>query len=55
MDPSDPFRFDLDRYLAQLVAGWSRTLPDQGLEVYMRDIDKVDSHAPRTDGTPKAK
>jgi hypothetical protein len=41
MDPSDPFGFDLDRYLAQLVAGWSRTLPDQGLEVYMRDIDKV--------------
>lgn len=41
LDPSDPFHFDLDRYNAQLIAGYSRTLPDLGLEVYMRDIDKV--------------
>jgi hypothetical protein len=41
MDPSDPFKFDLDHYDAQLIAGYSRTLPDLGLVVYMRDIDKV--------------
>jgi len=41
LDPADPFRFNLDRYNEQLIAGYSRTLPDLGLEVYMRDIDKV--------------
>lgn len=41
VDPSDPFRFDLDRYQSQLVAGYSRTLPSGGLEVYMPDIEKV--------------
>lgn len=41
MNPADPFRFDLSRYNAQLVAGYSRTLPDLGLEVYMRDVDKL--------------
>jgi hypothetical protein len=42
LDPSDPFRFDLDRYKPQLVAGYSRTLESGGLEVLMRDIDKLD-------------
>lgn len=41
LDPADPFKFDLDHYNSQLIAGYSRTLPDLGLEVYMRDIDKV--------------
>ncbi|MEP6692781.1 MAG: hypothetical protein ABJD07_16610, partial [Gemmatimonadaceae bacterium] len=41
LDPKDPFTFDLDRYNEQLVAGYSRTLSDLGLEVFMRDIDKV--------------
>jgi hypothetical protein len=41
LDPADPFRFDIDRYLSQLVAGYSRTLPSGGLNVFMRDIDKV--------------
>lgn len=41
LDPSDPFRFDLDRYQQQLVAGYSRTLASGGLEVWMRDIDKL--------------
>jgi hypothetical protein len=41
LDPADPFRFDLSRYNSQLIAGYSRTLPDLGLEVFMRDIDKV--------------
>ena len=46
LDPADAFRFDLDRYQPQLVAGYSRTLPSGGLEVWMRDIDKLDV-APR--------
>jgi len=41
LDPLDPFRFDLDRYKPQLVAGYSRTLESGGLEVWMRDIDKL--------------
>ncbi len=41
LDTSDTFRFNLDRYQAQLVAGYSRTLPSQGLEVFMRDVDKL--------------
>ncbi len=41
LDPQDPFRFDLDRYQPQLVAGYSRTLESGGLEVWMRDIDKL--------------
>lgn len=41
LDPADPFRFDLDRYLPQLVAGYSRSLPSGGLEAFMRDIDKI--------------
>jgi hypothetical protein len=41
LDPADAFRFDLDRYQPQLVAGYSRTLASGGLEVWMRDIDKL--------------
>lgn len=43
LDPKDPFRFDLDRYKPQLVNGYSRTLESGGLEVWMRDIDKLGS------------
>ena len=41
LDPGDPFAFDLSRYLDQLVPGYSKTLPDLGLEVFMKDIDDV--------------
>jgi hypothetical protein len=41
MDPKDPFRFFLDRYNDQLIPGYSKNLRDQGLEVFMRDIDDV--------------
>jgi len=41
-DTTDPFRFNLDRYNTQLIAGYSRTLPDLGLEVYMPDIDDAE-------------
>ena len=46
-----PFAFDLDRYQAQLVAGYSRTLPDQGLEVFMKDAAAL---APRVATTGSA-
>lgn len=36
-DPDDHFDFFLEHYKAQLVAGYSRTLPDFGLKVYMPD------------------
>jgi hypothetical protein len=39
LDPSDHFRFDLSRYMTQLIAGYSKTLADGGLEVFMKDID----------------
>lgn len=41
LDTADAFRFDLDRYKPQLVAGYSRTLESGGLEVWMRDVDKL--------------
>lgn len=48
LDPADVFKFDLVRYNAQLVAGYERTLADGGLEVWMRDVDKLGDH----EGTP---
>jgi hypothetical protein len=47
LDRAAPFAFDLDRYAAQLVAGYSRTLPDQGLEVFMLDVDQLGGRADR--------
>jgi hypothetical protein len=41
LDPADPFGFDLSRYLPQLVAGYSQTFADGGLEAFMRDVDKL--------------
>jgi hypothetical protein len=41
--PSGFFNFDLDRYKEQLVAGYSKTLPTMGLEVYMVGLDKLGS------------
>jgi len=40
-DPKDPFDFFLSQYAKQLVAGYSRTLPNKGLVVYMPDSDKT--------------
>ena len=45
LDPGDSFRFDPDRYKPQLVAGYLRMLDGGGLEVSMRDIDKIGRHA----------
>jgi hypothetical protein len=41
MDPKDPFDFDLDDYLSQLVAGYTKITPQFGLRVYMRDYNRV--------------
>jgi hypothetical protein len=41
LDPGDPFRFELDNYKPQLVAGYSKTLSSGALEVFMRDRDKL--------------
>jgi hypothetical protein len=43
--PTGFFNFELDRYKEQLVAGYSRTLPDMGLEVYMLGLEKLGSSA----------
>jgi hypothetical protein len=39
--PTGFFNFELDRYKEQLVAGYSRTLPNMGLEVYMLGLEKL--------------
>jgi hypothetical protein len=41
-DPKDPFDFFLEQYAKQLTAGYSRTLPNKGLVVYMPDSDEAD-------------
>jgi hypothetical protein len=38
--PEDPFDFFLDQYKMQLVAGYSRTRPNNGLTVMMQDYSK---------------
>jgi hypothetical protein len=40
-DPSDPFDFSVDDWNAQLVAGYSKTMPDRGLRVHMPDYDDL--------------
>jgi len=39
--PTGFFNFDIDKYKDQLVAGYERTLPDLGLEVYMLGLEKL--------------
>ena len=41
MDPQDPFDFSLGQYKEQLVAGYTKTTPNFGLRVFMRDFNKV--------------
>lgn len=41
MNPKDPFDFFLDHYKDQLVAGYSKTTPENGLRVYMPDFNKL--------------
>jgi hypothetical protein len=39
--PADPFLFNLAEYARQLTAGYSKTMPNQGLVSFMPDADKV--------------
>jgi hypothetical protein len=41
LDPKDPFDFSVDRWTAQLVAGYSKTLPNRGLRAYMPDYNDL--------------
>ena len=40
--PTGFFNFDLDKYKDRLVAGYERTLPDLGLEVYMLGLKAIE-------------
>ena len=51
--PNGFFSFDLDKYKDQLVAGYERTLPDLGLEVYMLGVDKLSTGKVTTAELPK--
>jgi hypothetical protein len=42
MDSADPFDFYLDRYRAQLSAGYTKITPTFGLRVYMKDLNKLE-------------
>jgi hypothetical protein len=46
LDPKDPFDFSVDNWSAQLVAGYSKTLPNRGLRAYMPDYSDL-VHKPR--------
>jgi hypothetical protein len=41
MDPKDAFDFSVDRWNAQLVAGYSKTLPNRGLKAFMPDYNDL--------------
>jgi hypothetical protein len=43
--PGDLFDFDIGRYREQLVAGYSRSLADGGLLVFMPDLAKTEASA----------
>jgi hypothetical protein len=51
--PTGFFNFDLDKYKDQLVAGYERTLPDLGLEVYMLGLEKLLSAGATTAQLPR--
>jgi len=40
-DAKDPFDFNLDRYNAQLVAGYSKNTPSHGLKTFMPDANDL--------------
>jgi hypothetical protein len=43
-DPKDPFDFSIDHWNEQLVAGYSKTLPDRGLKAFMPDYNDLRTH-----------
>jgi hypothetical protein len=54
-EPEDPFDFFLDQYKAQLVAGYSKNTPDDGLVVTMPDYRKTPPLPSPPSHTGKAK
>jgi hypothetical protein len=40
-DPKDPFDFSIDNWNAQLVEGYSKTLPNRGLRAFMPDYNDL--------------
>jgi hypothetical protein len=53
--PQDPFDFYLDHYKDQLVAGYSKTTPSFGLQVFMVDFNKLKQKTGVTSAAAKAK
>jgi hypothetical protein len=51
MDPKDPFDFSLDLYKKMLSAGYTKITPRFGLQVFMRDVNKL----PRSGEAPSRK
>lgn len=43
LSPADPFDFDIGHYHEQLVAGFHRTTPADGLLVFMPDLSKMNA------------
>jgi hypothetical protein len=41
LDPNDPFDFSVDNWNAQLVAGYSKTMPNRGLRAFMPDYNDL--------------
>jgi hypothetical protein len=52
LDPRDPFDFYLAHYKEQPVAGYTRTTPELGLRVYVRDDNKL-RHQPTSSSPSK--
>ena len=46
LDPKDAFDFSVDDWNAQLVAGYSKTLPNRGLRAFMPDYNDLKSKRP---------
>jgi hypothetical protein len=55
LHPTGSFGFDLDRYMQQLVAGYSKTLADSGLEVFMASVETLGKNGVRQKGIDVAK
>jgi hypothetical protein len=47
LDPGDPFDFSVDHWNSQLVAGYSKTLPNGGLKAHMPDYDDLGTRRAR--------
>jgi hypothetical protein len=53
MDPNDPLDFYLEHYKEQLSAGYTKTTPDSGLRVFIKDFNKL--HPAKTSATDDKK